>query len=181
MRSPLPHVRSLLVLAVVAVLTTLLAVPAVAHEPHRVQRGDTLASIARQHDAAGWQAVYEANAGRIADPDVIYAGQTLTIPGGSSSQDTAAAGQQTRQASGGVADVWVRLAECESDRRWHLDSRYDGGLQFHPATWRAFGGERYAPYAHQASRAEQVAIARRVQDAQGWGAWPACARELGLR
>ncbi|HET8614832.1 MAG TPA: transglycosylase family protein, partial [Actinomycetales bacterium] len=32
----------------------------------------------------------------------------------------------------------------------------------------------------RASRAEQIAIAEKVLDRQGWGAWPACSRKLGL-
>ncbi len=78
--------------------------------------------------------------------------------------------------------VWDRLAQCESGGRWSLNvGLYDGGLQFHPATWRGFGGERYAQYAWQATREEQIDIAERVKARQGWGAWPACSRKLGLR
>lgn len=76
---------------------------------------------------------------------------------------------------------WDRLAECESSGRWDLNiGSYDGGLQFSPTTWRAFGGEQYAPYAYMASRTEQIAVAERTLAAQGWGAWPACSRKLGL-
>ena len=35
--------------------------------------------------------------------------------------------------------------------------------------------------AHQASREEQIVVAERVLAQQGWGAWPACSRKLGLR
>ncbi len=78
--------------------------------------------------------------------------------------------------------VWDRLAQCESGGRWDLNvGAFDGGLQFHPATWRGFGGERYAKYAWQATREEQIDIAEMVKARQGWGAWPACSRKLGLR
>ena len=46
------------------------------------------------------------------------------------------------------------------------------------STWRSFGGSGMP---HQASRTEQIAVAERVLDAQGWKAWPACSRKLGLR
>ena len=69
---------------------------------------------------------------------------------------------------------WDAIAMCESGQRWHLDSTYDGGLQFHPDTWLAYGGGRYARYAWQASREEQIAIAEKVLDGQGPGAWPHC-------
>lgn len=56
---------------------------------------------------------------------------------------------------------WDAIAQCESGGRWHYDGRYDGGLQFHPDTWRRAGGTRFAPYAWGASRAEQIATAER--------------------
>ena len=89
--------------------------------------------------------------------------------------------QATQQAAASQIDpVWDRLAQCESGGRWSIDSRYDGGLQFHPDTWRAYGGTEFAAYAHQATREQQIAVAERVQDDAGWGAWPACSRKLGL-
>jgi hypothetical protein len=34
---------------------------------------------------------------------------------------------------------------------------------------------------HHASRAEQIRVAENLLDMQGWGAWPTCSRQLGLR
>lgn len=78
--------------------------------------------------------------------------------------------------------TWEALAHCESSGVWSLNTGngYDGGLQFSPSTWSWFGGGAYAPRAHQASRSEQIAVAERVLAVQGWGAWPACSRRLGL-
>jgi len=78
--------------------------------------------------------------------------------------------------------TWNRLAQCESGGDWHINTGngYYGGVQFSDSTWDAYGGERYASTADQASRAQQIAIAEKVLDAQGWGAWPACSAELGL-
>lgn len=95
---------------------------------------------------------------------------------------TAASGPAAAEPAGS-AGVWDLLAECESGGRWHLNTGngYYGGLQFSRATWAARGGERYAYYPHRASKAEQIAIAVRLRDARGgYGAWPACARSLGL-
>jgi resuscitation-promoting factor RpfA len=80
------------------------------------------------------------------------------------------------------SSTWDRLARCESGGNWHINTGngYYGGLQFSASTWRAFGGGKYASSAHRASRAEQIAIAERVLARQGWGAWPACSRKLGL-
>ena len=76
--------------------------------------------------------------------------------------------------------VWDKIAQCESSGNWHINTGngYYGGLQFLPSTWRAYGGEGMP---HKASRAEQIRVAKRTQAAQGWGAWPACTRKLGLR
>ena len=78
--------------------------------------------------------------------------------------------------------TWDRLAQCESGGRWDVNTGngYYGGVQFSPSTWRAFGGGEFAPNAHQASRAEQIVVAERTLAEQGWGAWPACSRRLGL-
>lgn len=79
--------------------------------------------------------------------------------------------------------TWDRLAQCESSGRWNYNgaSGYDGGLQFLPRTWTAFGGGDFAQYAYQASRAEQIVVAERVLAVQGWNAWPACSKKLGIR
>jgi resuscitation-promoting factor RpfB len=79
--------------------------------------------------------------------------------------------------------VWDRLARCESGGNWSTNTGngYYGGLQFDKATWSSNGGNRYAPYPHQASREEQIAVAQRVRDARGdYSAWPACSSRLGL-
>jgi uncharacterized protein YabE (DUF348 family) len=83
-------------------------------------------------------------------------------------------------ASGGV---WDRLAQCESGGNWSISTGngFSGGLQFTKSTWLAFGGGKYAPVAHQATREQQIDIAKKVQAGQGWGAWPACTSKLGIR
>ncbi|MGH3354878.1 MAG: transglycosylase family protein [Nocardioidaceae bacterium] len=82
----------------------------------------------------------------------------------------------------GGGTVWDELAECESGGNWatNTGNGYYGGLQFSSETWQAYGGGAYASTADQASREAQIAIAEKVQAAQGWGAWPSCAAELGL-
>ena len=83
----------------------------------------------------------------------------------------------TAHAEGGT--VWDKLAQCESSGNWAINTGngFSGGLQFTRSTWLAFGGEGPA---HKASRAEQIVVAERVLAKQGWGAWPACSRKLGL-
>lgn len=95
--------------------------------------------------------------------------------------------------------AWDTLADCESGD-WDADSRpipgtarwdyglsfdhgdiYEGGLNFHPGTWDEFRDAGMADHAGEASRAEQIVVAERVLEAQGWGAWPVCSRKVGLR
>jgi len=83
----------------------------------------------------------------------------------------------------GDTGVWDQLAQCESGGNWAINTGngYYGGLQFNLDTWRAYGGGAYAPYPHQASRLEQIAVATKLRDANGgYGAWPACSASLGL-
>ncbi|MGA7689076.1 MAG: transglycosylase family protein, partial [Jiangellales bacterium] len=79
-------------------------------------------------------------------------------------------------------DTWNRLAQCESGGNWKINTGngYYGGVQFSLGSWNAVGGNRYAPRPDLASRTQQVAAAERLLDIQGWGAWPACSRKLGL-
>jgi resuscitation-promoting factor RpfA len=76
--------------------------------------------------------------------------------------------------------AWDKLAQCESGGNWNTNSGngYFGGIQFNAATWRAYGGQGMP---HQASKAQQIAVAERTLAAQGWNAWPACSRKMGLR
>lgn len=85
-------------------------------------------------------------------------------------------------------NVWQRLAECESNGEWHYNPSeatwgnrlFEGGLQFHPSTWDAYAPAGYPDAAYKASMEQQVAVAELVLQAQGFNAWPTCARKLGL-
>lgn len=78
--------------------------------------------------------------------------------------------------------VWDELVQCEATGNWAINTGngFYGGLQFTQQTWEGFGGTAYAPRADLASREQQIAIAEKVQAAQGWGAWPACTSKMGL-
>lgn len=95
--------------------------------------------------------------------------------------------------------VWDALADCESGRwdaggdpipgtaRWDYGLSYShgdlfqGGLNFHPGTWDAYRDPAMPSHAGRASRPQEIIVAQRVLAQQGWGAWPACSRKLGLR
>ncbi|MGI9016981.1 MAG: transglycosylase family protein [Euzebya sp.] len=83
--------------------------------------------------------------------------------------------------------MWDNLAFCESTWRWSYNgpNGFDGGVQFTPSTWRAFGGAEYAGYAWQATPEQQIDIAERVafhghgsNPPQGRGAWPHCGQHV---
>lgn len=82
-----------------------------------------------------------------------------------------------------ASGVWARLAQCESTGNWQSTSNplYSGGLQFDAQTWARYGGLAFAPRAALATPAQQVIVAERTLAVQGWSAWPACSRRLGLR
>ncbi len=103
----------------------------------------------------------------------VLAGAALLAPLGL----LAASGNAAAADSG----VWDRIAQCESGGNWHINTGngYYGGLQFSAGTWRAYGGSAYAATADQASRSAQIAVATKVQHAQGWGAWPVCSARAG--
>ncbi len=76
---------------------------------------------------------------------------------------------------------WDRLAECESGGQWDIQgSRYGGGLQILGSTWRNFGGTEFADLPGQATREQQIVVARAIAEAGGWRQWPSCAKRLGL-
>ncbi|MGF7121356.1 MULTISPECIES: resuscitation-promoting factor [unclassified Rhodococcus (in: high G+C Gram-positive bacteria)] len=79
--------------------------------------------------------------------------------------------------------TWDAIAQCEATGNWAINTGngYYGGLQFSQSTWAAYGGTQYAPTADRATREQQIAVAEKVQAAQGWGAWPSCTSKLGLR
>ncbi|MFO8076615.1 MAG: transglycosylase family protein [Egibacteraceae bacterium] len=176
-----------------------------------VESGDVLAAIAADvglDETDGWRVLFDANPD-LDDPDLIVPGQELTVPEEGTElearEGTAAASEETSgHAEGGdeaaasassdpepapstsgtvPGSTWDALAQCESSGKWSTNTGngYYGGLQFHPQTWAAHGGHAYAPNAHQASREQQIAVAERVLQSQGWGAWPSCSAQVGLR
>lgn len=103
-----------------------------------------------------------------------------TFPPGIATTTTTAPQAKRRPAG----DIWDRLAHCETRGRWTLNSGngYFGGLQFDQASWEGAGGLRFAARADLATRDQQIAAAtvwQRIHP-RGWGAWPHCARALGL-
>lgn len=76
------------------------------------------------------------------------------------------------------ATNWDAIAQCESGGNWSTNTGngYYGGLQFTQSTWKAYGGTG-SPQG--ASRDQQIAVAERVMQGQGPGAWPVCSKKAG--
>jgi LysM repeat protein len=178
---------------------------------HVVARGESLSSIAKTVGVSSWKRLYDANPSvahpdiihpgdKLVIPDAKAKLKSRPLPstvqatsgrsravGRSAPQGrkwTASASTTrapTRSGSSGAGSgVWDKLARCESSGNWGINTGngYSGGLQFSPGTWRANGGSGSA---HNASRSEQIRVAKRIQKSQGWGAWPACSQKIGLR
>lgn len=88
----------------------------------------------------------------------------------------------TGSAHAADVDTWNKVAACESSNNWSVNTGngYYGGLQFTQSTWEAYGGTRYAARADLATKDQQIAVAEKVLDGQGPGAWPACSVRAGL-
>ncbi|EFL28935.1 putative M23 peptidase domain protein [Streptomyces himastatinicus ATCC 53653] len=85
-------------------------------------------------------------------------------------------------ANAASSETWDKVAQCESTNNWDINSGngFYGGLQFTQSTWEAYGGTAYAARADLATRAQQIAVAEKVLDGQGPGAWPVCSGKAGL-
>lgn len=101
-----------------------------------------------------------------------------SAPASERGETTVGGGEATGEA-GAELWPWNELAQCESGGNWQINTGngFYGGLQFSLASWRGVGGTGYP---HEASVAEQIKRAKLLQAEQGWGAWPTCAREVGL-
>jgi LysM repeat protein len=169
------------------------ATPPPAAQTIKVQPGDTLDKIAQDHGTT-YQRLFNANPD-IADPNIIYADETIRIPApdeqlAERSLPSAVASAPAAPVSTKIpaaqpatatvgGDVWDRLAQCESGGNWAINTGngYAGGLQFSQSTWEANGGSG-SPAA--ASREQQIAVGQNIVARSGWSAWPACSQILGL-
>ncbi|MFB7326665.1 transglycosylase family protein [Streptomyces sp. NPDC056190] len=101
------------------------------------------------------------------------AGSAIAIPligaGGASAAD-------------GNGNAWDKVAKCESGGAWSANTGngYYGGLQLTQDDWEKYGGLDYASSADQASRSQQIAVAKKLLADKGPGAWPTCGLLSGL-
>ncbi|MFE9252764.1 transglycosylase family protein [Streptomyces sp. NPDC007088] len=103
---------------------------------------------------------------------------TVTASGAGLALPLVAAGS----AHAATEDTWRKVAACESGNDWDINTGngFYGGLQFTQSTWKAYGGGAFADRADHASRTQQMAVAEKVLEGQGPGAWPQCGPRAGL-
>lgn len=122
----------------------------------------------------------------INDPTPILAERVAAQPPPPPPAPTAPVQARTVSSSSGPVayETWIAVARCESgyggEPNWNLNTGngFYGGLQFAISSWQWVGGTGYP---HQASKDEQIHRANLLWQRQGWNAWPACSRKLGLR
>ncbi|MFD5741628.1 transglycosylase family protein [Streptomyces massasporeus] len=105
---------------------------------------------------------------------------SLTVTAGGAGMALPFMGTGAAQAAD--VDTWNKVAACESTSNWSINTGngFYGGLQFTQSTWEAYGGRAYAARADLASKDQQIAVAEKVLDGQGPGAWPVCSVRAGL-
>ncbi|MFC8147485.1 transglycosylase family protein [Streptomyces paradoxus] len=105
---------------------------------------------------------------------------SLTVTAGGAGMALPLMGTGAAQAAD--VDTWNKVAACESTSNWSINTGngFYGGLQFTQSTWEAYGGRAYAARADLASKDQQIAVAEKVLDGQGPGAWPVCSERAGL-
>lgn len=169
-----------------------------------VQPGDTLSAIAARTGQT-WAELAAYNG--ISNPDLIYAGETITIPSANStpqppttsapasdpssgatstvsqvsSADSSGTATGSSQAAASPSGIWGCIASHESggNPSTNTGNGYYGMYQDTQSSWVAGGGLAYAPRADEASAAAQTAVNQNIQAQQGWGAWPVSSAACG--
>jgi LysM repeat protein len=158
-------------------------------DSYTVQSGNTLSGIAAQYGDS-WQQFQAVD--HLANPNLIYPGEIIQIPGKGSNTFTLRVStapavpapspvthteHNSYSPPSPVSSVnWDAVAACESSGDWSINTGngFYGGLQFTKSTWDAYGGEQYAQYPNEASESAQKTVANAVLAGQGIGAWPVC-------
>ena len=169
---------ALLAAALLATLATSPAHAAALSSTYTIASGDTLSGIASEY---GVSVSALASANGIADPNMIYAGQTITIPGGGSAAPTNSGSSQQlsgsysdmiHQVFGPYGDGAVNVAMCESSMN---PSAYNGILgasglfQIIPGTFAStsYAGQSVYDPAVNIQAAHEIF----VRDGYSWSEW----------
>jgi hypothetical protein len=69
-----------------------------------------------------------------------------------------------REVSPAEFSAWSKVNECEEGGKWHIrGSTYAGGLGISVVNWHIYGGDYYTTSAADATPAEQIKIAEKIQ------------------
>jgi LysM repeat protein len=163
---------------------------------YTVQAGDTLSSIANQLGVS-WQQLWQANSGTVPDPNTIYAGQVLSVPGSGTSDQAPAAStapsdqsastdqsapapsDQTQSApssssssgSASPGSFQSCVLNAESGGNYsavNSSSGAGGAYQFMPSTWASLG---YSGSPQDASPAQQDQAFQTLYAQDGSAPW----------
>ena len=176
---------SLLLLGVLlgALLGTAAAASASTLQEVVVQSGDTLSGIGAQVDRPWLQlAAYN----HLSNPNLIFVGQVIKIPSSGWAYAYVAEAplpptvrpvlpQPTYDYSG----VWGCIANYESggNPATNTGNGYYGAFQDTIGSWTAAGGPPGLPSDY--NYVTQLAVNQRIQQQQGWGAWPVTSKLCG--
>jgi LysM repeat protein len=163
--------------------------PPPAPKVHEVQPGESLSVIADEEKLASWRPLWDANTA-LSDPDVIQAGDKLTVPTASVPERplpaesagapavaaapvrrTAPAISRQPAAGAGVDAVLAGIRQRESGGNYaaNTGNGYYGAYQFSLGTWQGVGGSGLPS---QASPAEQDMRAAMLYALRGCSPWP---------
>ncbi len=187
--------KKLLLLAVLTVATLLVSGKAHAAEnpntttpkpdqKYTVASGDNLSTIATNFQLDSWVPIWNSNT-QISNPDLIYVGQEITIPGGDTTPrplpEATSLPKPKVQTNGSVqhkavytapsGDIFGRIRQRESGGNYatNTGNGYYGAYQFSLGTWRSVGGSGLPS---DASPAEQDARAAMLYSSRGCNPWP---------
>ncbi|MGW3290711.1 transglycosylase family protein [Streptomyces sp. NPDC001002] len=85
-------------------------------------------------------------------------------------------------ASAADGTTWDKVANCETGGSWSQNdgTGFYGGLKLSQDDWEQYGGLDYASRPDLASRNQQIAVAEKILDDQGVGAFHTCGLTAGL-
>ena len=120
-----PHTITTTPRTITAHLDALVKPATPAARSYTVQPGDTLYGISQRYWGNGkyWPALYQANRSKISDPNLIYAGQVVTIPSGrhqassapaSSTSASSTAAPSTADSASSASSTWPSSGSASS-------------------------------------------------------------------
>jgi len=152
---------------------------------YTVQPGDTLSGIAASNGTT-WQAVYAANQGVIGgDPNLLYAGEQLTLAGSGAGQSTASSvggssggsssssagsssGGSAGSSGGATGNIPSSYFSCVHYRESTDGQASNNQFGIMPSTWSAYG---FSGSPDTASYSEQVAAFQTIYASVGTSGW----------